>query len=153
MKTIWIQTLPSAERILHILLIGLITSVLVGCFVEVISGQCVDHPDNKTALVFNNESSYDLTFYVDDDEKATVRSRTMSGELEVEPGDHFLRARAIVRGRAFWVAVVNEVTKGKVCTWTVDDPDGQPSAVPDKFRSALDLRSKGKIAPRKRQRQ
>ena len=124
MKAISIQTLPTVDRILHILLIGLITTIFVVSCRQPVSGQCVDHPGKKTAIVFSNESSYALTFFIDDEEKAFVRSRAVSGELNVEPGEHLLRARAIIRGKSFWVATVNDVPKAQVCTW-----NGAPSSV------------------------
>ena len=85
--------------------------------------QCVDHPDKKTALKFNNESKFDLTFLIDDDEEGVLLpSKTVSEEINVEPGEHLLRATAIVGGERFWVWVVNEVPQGQICTWTVGDP-------------------------------
>ena len=91
--------------------------------------QCVEHPAKKTALKLDNQTRYDLTFFVDDDEKGVgVASRTMSAELEVEPGEHLLRARAVVKGESVWVWVINEVQAGQVCTWTIDDPSAQIAA-------------------------
>ncbi len=142
MKAISIQTLPTVDRILHILLIGLITTIFVVSCRQPVSGQCVDHPGKKTAIVFSNESSYALTFFIDDEEKAFVRSRAVSGELNVEPGEHLLRARAIIRGKSFWVATVNDVPKAQVCTWTINDPGVQAGVAVNRYRSTLDLRSK-----------
>lgn len=142
---------PAKGRILREVLLSLIAMAFVLCFGQIISAQCVDHPDDKTAVVFNNESSYDLTFFVDGDEKAMVRSRAVSDEWEIAPGDHLLRARAVLRGKAFWVATVNEVPKGQVCTWTVNDPGERGSAAADIYRSTFRLLSNGRIAPRKRE--
>jgi hypothetical protein len=86
-------------------------------------GQCVPHPAERTAVRFENESSYELTFFVDEDETGVVvPSRTRSPEQPVEAGEHLFRARAIVAGAAVWVWMINEVPKGYVCTWTVTDP-------------------------------
>ncbi len=142
MKTHSIHAFPAAERMLRCAQAGMIALAFVACFGQTISAQCVDHPEKKTALVFNNESSYVLTFFIDDDEKTVLQSREVSVEWEVEPGDHLLRARAIVRGKSFWVAIVNEVVKGQICTWTVADPDGQSAAANDKYRSTFDLRKR-----------
>jgi hypothetical protein len=96
------------------------------------SAQCVDHPEKKTALKFSNETRYELTFFVDDDEKGiVVAPGSISDEVEVEPGEHFLRARADLKGGGVWVWVVNEVPHGQVCTWTIDN------ASTDRYRREL----------------
>lgn len=91
-----------------------------------VSGQCVDHPAGRTALKFSNQTSYDLTFFVDDDEKTTVLAKTSSKEWEVRPGEHQLRARAVIPDQTLWVWSVNEVLKGQICTWTIEDPQPEP---------------------------
>ena len=91
-----------------------------------VSGQCVDHPAGRTALKFSNETSYDLTFFVDDDEKVTVRAKTSSKEWEVGPGKHQLRARAVLADQTLWVWSVNEVLKGQICTWTIEESQPEP---------------------------
>ena len=90
---------------------------------DAVSAQCIDTPDKKTALKFNNESRFELTFFIDNDQQGiVVASGTVSIEVEVEAGQHLLRARAVVLGEGFWVWSVNEVPAGQVCTWTVTDP-------------------------------
>lgn len=101
--------------------------------------QCVDHLDKKTALKFSNESRFKLTFFVDDDEKGVVvPSKAVSGEISVEPGEHLLSARAIVKGNSFWVWVVNDVPPGQICTWTIGDPPGKPEAHGNKYRIVIE---------------
>jgi hypothetical protein len=86
-------------------------------------GQCADHPDKRTAVKFSNESSFELTFFVDEDEDGViVPAGAVSGETEVPPGEHLLRAKAVVRGQSFFVWTINEVPEGQVCTWTITDP-------------------------------
>lgn len=137
---------PTARQILRITLIGLAVFVLNASLFQTVSGQCVDHPDKKTALKFANESGYDLTFFVDDDEAGVVvASKTVSMEQEVGPGEHLLRARAIIRDAGFWVWVVNDVPEGQVCTWTIEDPPSKPGRVNYRYRSSIDLKSTGPV--------
>lgn len=64
-----------------------------------LQAQCVDHPEGR--MIFP--------------------PKTISPPLEVEPGVHLLRAMAIIDGRPEWVSVENEIPRGQVCTWTVED--------------------------------
>lgn len=101
----------------------LVAFVASGIFSRQLRAQCIDHAEGKTAVKFANESRYDLTFFIDDDEKGiVVLAGKVSKEFEIGPGEHLLRARAIVRGRSFWVWAENEFPKGQICTWTIDDP-------------------------------
>lgn len=87
-------------------------------------GQCLQHRELRTAAVFANETSYDLTFFIDHAETGIeVPSKTVSPEQPVEPGEHMFRARAMINGRAVWVWVINEVPRAYVCTWTITDPE------------------------------
>jgi hypothetical protein len=87
--------------------------------------QCVNHPQQRTAVQFRNESSYDLTFFVDEDEVGVaVESKGTSRDLPVTPGEHLFRARAMVSGHSVWVWITNDVPQGHVCTCTVSDPEG-----------------------------
>ena len=86
-------------------------------------GQCLPHPELRTAVLFANETSFELTFFIDADETGiAVQPKAVSPEQPVVPGEHILRARAMVNSRAIWVWVINEVPTGNVCTWTVTDP-------------------------------
>jgi len=110
-------------RCLPIVLVGAMTFVFTAELTQKLTAQCVEHQDKTTALKFSNESRFELTFFVDEDEEGVVvPPRTVSDEVTVEPGEHLLRARAIVIGESFWVWAVNEVPQGQVCTWTVTDP-------------------------------
>lgn len=102
-----------------------LTAILFG-FSLGVNAQCEDHPEKKTAVRFSNESRFELTFFVDEDEQGVfVPPKSISREVSVEPGEHLLRARAVVRGEIFWVWSVNEVTQGQGCTWTIEDPPRQ----------------------------
>ncbi len=100
------------------------------------AAQCESHPRGLTALRLDNQSSYALTFFVDYDRSLAVASRTISSEVVVEPGEHLLRARAVVDKQELWVAAMNEVPKGMLCTWTIIDPDSDDRAV-GPYRDAL----------------
>lgn len=106
-----------------IALMFMVALVASGIFSPQLRAQCIDYTEGKTAVKFANESRYDLTFFIDDDEKGVVvPAGKISKEFAVDPGEHLLRARAIVRGESFWVWVENEFPKGQICTWTIDDP-------------------------------
>jgi hypothetical protein len=114
-----------SPQLIFVLVLG-----LIAMFVQAMSAQCVKDPEKRTALRFNNETSLELTFFVDDDEEGVgVASRAVSRDLEVEPGEHLLRARAVIRGESFFVWVVNEVPLGQVCTWTITDPTARAAVV------------------------
>jgi hypothetical protein len=100
-------------------------------FAAVKSGiaQCVDHPQGKTAVILKNETKHDLVFRIDETEKGMVPSKRSSREWEVMPGEHLLIAGAVIEGWAYWVWTENEVPKGQVCTWTVEDSIRQNPAV------------------------
>jgi hypothetical protein len=93
--------------------------------------KCIQHPDGKTAVVLNNETAYELTFFIDDMDRGDVAVAAKSPEIEIIPGEHLFGARATIQGQSFWVLVINGVTKGQLCTWTVlDTPDDRQPAEP-----------------------
>src|SRR5688500_4517208 len=47
---------------------------------------CAEHPDKATAVRFSNESRFELTFFVDEEEEGVVvPSRSVSDEISVKP--------------------------------------------------------------------
>lgn len=134
----------------QLVVIGAGVIALTAVFAQTIPAQCVEHPEKKTALVFDNQTSFDLTFFVDEDEKGvSVASRTASNELEVEPGEHLLRARAVVKGQSVWVWIINEVPAGHLCTWTITDPSTVIATANNRYRTAIAAPSKRKIKSKK----
>ena len=132
-------------QIFRLVMISVMVIASTVGFAQTVSAQCVEHPDKKTALKFNNETRFELTFFVDDDDEGvTVASRTSSNELEVASGEHSLRARAVVKGQSVWVWVINEVPAGQVCSWTITDPSAAVAAAISSSRSAFPDRSKWK---------
>ncbi len=99
--------------------------------------QCVDHASGKTAVILKNQTDHTLRFGIDDDDKGTVPPRNESVEWEVEPGVHLLVARATINANEVWVWTTNEVPKGQVCTWTIEQPEDETIGRKDKYRSSL----------------
>jgi hypothetical protein len=128
----------TANRLNRRIFIGLMAIVLTAVYSTVLSAQCVDHPAGKTAVKFNNETSYELTFFIDEAEAGvTVPSKTSSAEQEVTPGEHLLRALGTVDGQFVWVWVVNDVPRGQVCTWTLLDPEAAQRGPIDRYRTLI----------------
>jgi hypothetical protein len=117
-------------------IIGLALAVLM--ITQGSQAQCVISPDGMTALKFNNQSSYELTFFIDHDEKVTLAPKTASAEFPVEPGDHILRARATIAGVSVWASMGNSVPEGQVCTWTVEDPHRKNARSANRYRTVFD---------------
>lgn len=97
--------------------------LVLGGFATGAWAQCVSHPRGRTALRFSNQSRHELAFFIDDSDEIVLAPKATTPPLEVEPGEHMLRARAMIRGQAVWVWTVNEVPRGQICTWSVHDPD------------------------------
>lgn len=122
------------------ILIGTPTAILlafVAIFIAlaagITAGQCVDHPVGRTAVRFDNQTSRELAFFIDDSDEMIFAPRTISPPIEVTPGEHLLRARGYVNGEPVWVWVRNHVPRGKLCTWIVEDPATSPSARKEYF--------------------
>ena len=113
----------ATKRIFRHIVFCVIVIAAYPMLIQVASAQCLENPGKNTAIKFNNETSFDLTFFIDEDEKgAVVASGSESIEFQVEPGEHLLRARASLSGETLWVWTVNEIPAGHVCRWTVTDP-------------------------------
>jgi len=137
------QTNLATRQSARIAVVCLMTFLFMAGLIQKLTAQCVEHQDKTTALKFSNESSFELTFFVDDDEEGIlVQSWTISEEIGVKPGGHLLRARAIAGGKSFWVGVINKVPKGQVCTWTITDPPEEPVAVRNQYRTTIRMESK-----------
>jgi hypothetical protein len=123
------------SRVLSITLLSVASLLITSA---IIRGQCVDHPVGKTAVKFNNETRYDLTFFIDREPVGTfVPSKQMSEERPVPPGSHLLRAMAMVNGKEFWVWVINEIPSGQLCTWTLIDPPREKAKDGREFRTPV----------------
>lgn len=117
------------------MMVGFVLALLIS--MQSVQAQCVKSSDGVTALKFSNESSYDLTFFIDHEEKVTLAPKTVSAEFPVVPGEHILRARVSIAEVSMWVYAGNEVPEGHVCTWTIDDPNGDRTKSRDRYRTAF----------------
>jgi hypothetical protein len=78
--------------------------------------------NRRNRVGLKNASSHFLTFYVDGVNKGGVPSGDRSVDFLVTPGEHRLRAEAIINGEVVSANRVASVPAGHVCTWTVTDP-------------------------------
>lgn len=98
------------------------------------SAQCYQNPTGETAVGLQNASSYYLTFYIDGVSKGGVPAGDRSVDFVVTPGEHTLRAEAIIVGETVSAERTAIIPEGYVCTWTVTDPPSAKAA--SKERSA-----------------
>lgn len=84
--------------------------------------QCFENPTGETAVGLKNASSYFLTFYIDGVNKGGVPSGDRSVDFLVSPGEHSLRADALIDGETVSASRSVTMAAGEVCTWTVTDP-------------------------------
>ena len=100
--------------------------LLVTC--QAASAQCVPNPTGETAVGLQNASSFFLTFYIDEVNKGGVPSGDRSIDFVVTPGEHTLRAEAVIGGETLSVSRTADIPRGHVCTWTVTDPPDQATS-------------------------
>jgi hypothetical protein len=86
------------------------------------SAQCVQNPTGETAVGLQNDSSFYLTFYIDGVNKGGVPPGDKSIDFVVSPGEHALRAEALISGEIVSATRTATIPEGYVCTWTVTDP-------------------------------
>jgi hypothetical protein len=103
-------------------------------------GQCVVSPTGGTAVRFKNASSYLLTFHVDEDSKVAVPKGDRSIDFAISPGEHALFARAS-SGEELTASRALAIVEGRVCTWTVTDPDAEALELFPKYRDPLRLQA------------
>lgn len=98
------------------------------------SAQCYQNPTGETAVGLQNASSYYLTFYIDGVNKGGVPAGDKSVDFIVTPGEHALRAEAIIGGEAVSAERTAIIPEGYVCTWMVTDPPPSESASKERSR-------------------
>ena len=101
------------------------------------SAQCFQNPTGETSVGLRNASSHFLTFYIDDVNMGGVPSGDRSVDLTVSPGEHRLRADAVVDGETVSASRTATIPAGYVCTWTVTDPPKVRPGNPTAFKDAL----------------
>ena len=123
--------LRRAARVFSLLArMTVLTCVLLLAAAQVASAQCAPNPTGETAVGLKNASSYYLLFYIDWTRMDGVPSGDRSIDFVVTPGEHTLRAEAVIGGETVSVSRTANIPKGYVCTWTVTDPPGKPGVEP-----------------------
>ncbi len=87
-----------------------------------IAAQCSQNPTGETAVGLRNASSYFLTFYIDGRNEGGVPSGDRSVDFVVSPGEHTLRADAVINGETVSASRQANIPAGYVCTWVVTNP-------------------------------
>lgn len=126
-------------RILRRVFPMVFTAALLFFISQTASAQCFPNPTGETAVGLQNASSYFLTFYIDGVSKGGVPAGDKSVDFIVTPGEHTLRAAAVISGETVWATRVADVPSRNVCTWTVTDPQAKS-----------DRKAKGKLTNRLR---
>ena len=106
---------------LRIFQILFLSALLLYAF-QVASAQCFPNPTWETSVGLQNSSSYFLIFYIDGVNKGGVPSGDRSLDFNVTPGEHTLKAEAIISGETVSVWRTVYIPAFHVCTWTVTDP-------------------------------
>jgi hypothetical protein len=127
----------AARRVVAWLLAALLFVILLLAAAEVASAQCVQNPTGETAVGLKNESSYYLLFFIDEARMDGVPSGDRSIYFVVSPGEHALRAEAVIGTDTVNAYRKADIPEGYVCTWTVTDPPPSATAARKGFQDSL----------------
>jgi hypothetical protein len=119
------------------LLTALLVVILLLAAAEVASAQCVPSPTGESAVGLQNASSYYLLFFIDEERMDGVPAGDRSIYFVVSPGEHTLRAEAVVGADTVNAYRKADVPPGYLCTWTVTDPPPANGAARKGFRDGL----------------
>lgn len=111
--------------------------VLLLATAQAASAQCVANPTGETAVGLKNASSYYLLFFIDWMRMDGVPPGDQSIYFVVAPGEHTLRAEAVINGETVSASRTVQITEGYVCTWTVTDPSVKSGAGDMRLRDSL----------------
>lgn len=125
MRTLYDRT----QRILLWLLAALMACALILSAAQAAAAQCVANPSGETAVGLRNASSHYLLFFIDGLRMDGVPPGDRSIYFVVEPGEHVLRAEAVINGETRSAIRTGEVPEGSLCTWTVTDPPDRRGGV------------------------
>ena len=92
------------------------------------SAQCFPNPTGETAVGLRNASSHYLLFFIDSLRMDGVPAGDRSTFFIVAPGEHHLRAEAVINGGTVSASRTVFVPESHVCTWTVTDPRAKSGA-------------------------
>jgi hypothetical protein len=84
--------------------------------------QGVANPTRETAVGLKNSSSHLLTFFIDGVNVGGVPPGEKSVDFMVTPGQHDLRAEAVINGETVSASRMAAIPAGYVCVWTVTNP-------------------------------
>lgn len=127
----------AARRFLPLRLTAILTGLLLLVAVQTAAAQCVLNPTGETAVGLRNASSYYLLFYIDEMRMDGVPQGDQSIYFVVAPGEHTLRAEAVIGGETVSASRTSNIPEGYVCTWTVTDPPDKARGGQKGFRDSL----------------
>jgi hypothetical protein len=127
----------AARRFLRRPLTTILACVLLIVAVQTTAAQCLPNPTGETAVGLRNASSYYLLFFIDEMRMDGVPQGDQSIYFVVAPGEHRLRAEAVIGGETVSASRTSNIPEGYVCTWTVTDPPGKAGGEQKGFRDSL----------------
>jgi hypothetical protein len=127
----------AARHVLAWLLAAILALVMLAAAAEVASAQCVPSPTGESAVGLQNASGYYLLFFIDEVRMDGVPAGDRSTYFVVSPGEHTLRAEAVIGTDTVNAYRKANVPAGYVCTWTVTDPPPTAGAAQEDFRDSI----------------
>lgn len=137
MRAHFVHSRHAVRRLLPWLFTALLALILLLLAVQTAAAQCVANPSGETSVGLRNASSYYLLFFIDGMRMDGVPSGDRSIYFVVTPGEHVLRADAVINGETRSASRTGDVPEGYVCTWTVSDPPDKSGAARKEFRDSL----------------
>ena len=125
------------QRILLWLLTALMACALILFAARTAAAQCDLNPTGETAVGLKNASSHYLLFFIDEEKMDGVPAGDRSIYFIVTPGEHALRAEAVINGKTVSAARTAYIPEGYVCMWTVTDPPHKGEGVQNGFQDSL----------------
>ena len=121
MRSNYISSQHTARLLWRLIFWTILAIILLLASYNVASAQCVANPTGETAVGLQNASSYYLTFYIDGVRRDGVPPGDKSVDFMVAPGEHTLRADAVINDQTVSASRTANIPEGYVCTWTVTD--------------------------------
>lgn len=118
-------------------LLAALACVLLAAASRPAAAQCFLNRAGEAAVGVRNASSHNLLFYLDGMPMDRVPAGARSIDFAVAPGEHALRAEAVVEGETVSATRTAFILEGHVCTWTVTDPQSQSGGSPHELRDGL----------------
>src|ERR1051326_2007686 len=137
MRTHFEMDWHAARRVLVWLLTAILVLVMLVAAAEVASAQCVPSPTGAAGVGLQNTSSYSLLFFIDEERMDGVPAGDRSIYFVVSPGEHSLRAEAVIGTDTVNAYRKVNIPVGYLCTWTVTDPPPTTGAAQKGFRDGL----------------